>query len=368
MEQNFFESRGCKYVPKSYTKNEGVFSQSYCKMSSHDWLEGLPKPPCHKQYAIVEVRFKNTRCDFFIKPDDLELEVGEFVAVEASPGHDIGIVNAVDDIVRIKLRKKKFKPNHEFKKLYRRAKASDIDKWVMAVEQEESTKIKSRNIAVDLNLKMKISDVEFQGDKTKAIFYYTADERVDFRELIKYLADAFSVRIEMKQIGVRQEASRLGGIGSCGRELCCSTWLSNFKSVSTNTARTQQLALNPLKMAGQCSKLKCCLNYENDVYMDALKEFPDKNLKLKTRKGDVFFQKYDILKGLIWFVYENEPDKPLPVTIESAKKILALNKKNIIPEEIESYIPEKDFKANFWTFANEEDDISRFDKKKKKRK
>jgi len=363
MDNNFFESRGCKYVPKSYTKNENIFSQNHCKMSMYDWTKEICKPPCHKQYHIAEVRFKNNKSDFFIKPDDIVLEVGEFVAIEASPGHDIGIVSAVDDIVRIKLKYKNIDPKSEFKKIYRRAKAYDIDKWVNAVEQEEITKIKSRNIADELNLSMKISDVEFQGDKTKAIFYYTADERIDFRELIKYLADAFSVRIEMKQIGVRQEASRLGGIGSCGRELCCSTWLSNFKSVSTNAARTQQLSLNPQKLAGQCSKLKCCINYENDVYLDALKEFPSNEIILHTKKGKAFFQKADILKRLIWYAYENDLSVHIPVSVEKAKEIIAQNKNKIIVDDLEPLFESKDAKQNFWSYARDEDDIKRFDKK-----
>ncbi|MDD3878086.1 MAG: regulatory iron-sulfur-containing complex subunit RicT [Bacteroidales bacterium] len=364
MSQNTFESRGCRGVPKTYAKNDKIFSQSCCKLTTYDWLEKIPKPPHYQQYAIVEVRFKNTKCDFFIKPDDLVLEAGDFVAVEASPGHDIGIVNAVDNIVKLKLKKKKINPEGEFKKLYRRAKASDIDKWIQSVEIEESTKIKTRKIASELKLSMKISDIEYQGDKTKAIFYYTADERVDFRELIKCLAESFFVRIEMRQIGVRQEAGKLGGIGSCGRELCCSTWLTDFKSVSTNTARTQQLSLNPQKLAGQCGKLKCCLNYENDIYIDALKKFPPTNIKLKSKKGLATFQKYDILKSVMWYAFENEMETLIPLSVDYVKEVIEQNKRNEMPDDLIPLFETKVTKQTFWNYSNEEDDISRFDNKK----
>ena len=363
---NIFESRGCKYVPKSFTKNENLFSQSCCKMSTYDWLSQYEQPKCSKadNFNIVEVRFKNNKSDFFIKPNDLLLEEGDIVAVEASPGHDIGIVNAVGCIVKIKLKnKKKSYSNDTIKKLYRRAKATDIDKWISAVEIEESTKMRSRTFASDLNLKMKISDVEYQGDKTKAIFYYTADERVDFRELIKCFAEAFSVRVEMKQIGVRQEASRIGGLGSCGRELCCSTWLSNFKSVSTNAARTQQLSLNPQKLAGQCSKLKCCLNFENDLYLETLKEFPHTSVKLLTKSGDAVFQKIDILKKVMWFAYESDLETLYSVPLQKVNEIIAMNKNGILADVLINESIEHTTKSNLLNYSNEEDDISRFDKK-----
>lgn len=363
---NIFESRGCKYVPKSFVKNEKIFSQSCCKMSSYDWLAPYNQPKCAKadNYNFVEVRFKNNKCDFFIKPSDLFLEVGDIVAVEANPGHDIGIVNAIGNIVRIKLKNKKQSiVGDSIKKLYRRAKTSDIDKWISSVEIEEGTKIRSRAIAYDLNLKMKISDVEYQGDKTKAIFYYTADERVDFRELIKCFAEAFFVRVEMKQIGVRQEASRIGGIGSCGRELCCSTWLNSFKSVSTNTARTQQLSLNPQKLAGQCSKLKCCLNFENDLYIEALKEFPSSNIKLSTKSGDVIFQKMDILKRILWYAYEKEPENYFSLPLAKVFEIIEMNKKGILADELQKEAVEHTTKSKFLNYSNEEDDINRFDQK-----
>jgi len=335
-------------------------------MSSFDWLATFEQNKCKKPdaYNIVEVRFKNTKCDYFIKPSDLFLEVGDIVAVEASPGHDIGIVNALGKIVKLKLKNKKNKTTAEnFKKLYRRAKTTDIDKWISAVEQEENTKMRARAFANDLKLKMKISDIEYQGDKTKAIFYYTADERVDFRELIKCFAEAFSVRVEMKQIGVRQEASRIGGIGSCGRELCCSTWLNNFKSVSTSTARTQQLSLNPQKLAGQCSKLKCCLNYENDLYLEALKEFPQTTIKIQTKSGEAISQKIDVLKKVVWFAYNTDPDTLYSVPLEKMNEIIEMNKKQILADDLEKEATEHTRKSNIINYFNEEDDISRFDKK-----
>jgi cell fate regulator YaaT (PSP1 superfamily) len=250
----------------------------------------------------VEVRFKNSRKDYFKMPPEMELSVGDTVAVEASPGHDIGIVSMVGEMARFQLRKKNSKPtSDDYKKIYRKARLTDIEKWISAVEAENSVMFRSRAIADQLGLSMKINDVELQGDYTKAIFYYTADDRVDFRELIKLMAEEFKLRIEMRQIGARQEASRLGGIGSCGRELCCATWMSDFKSVTTNAARVQQLSLNPQKLAGQCGKLKCCLNYEYDTYVDAQKGFPSTEIKLRTKRGDAFHQKTDIIQGIMWY-------------------------------------------------------------------
>lgn len=365
--ENSFESRGCRHVPKSFAPNNKLFTQDCCKLSSFDWLADYNNNLCpHKEnYNIVEVRFKNNKCDFFVKPDDLELQTGDIVAVEANPGHEIGIVNATGHIVKLKVKSKKLNANaiSSLRKLYRRAKTTDIDKWISAVEAEEGTKIRSRTIAADLNLKMKISDVEYQGDKTKAIFYYTADERVDFRELIKCFAESFSVRVEMKQIGVRQEAGRIGGIGSCGRELCCSTWLTRFKSVSTNTARTQQLSLNPQKLAGQCSKLKCCLNFENDIYIEALREFPPTNIKLKTKSGEAVFQKMDILKRVMWYVYDKDYENVYSVPIAQVAQIIEMNKKGILADDFEKESVQHTTKSTFISYANEEDDISRFDNK-----
>ena len=259
--------------------------------------------------------------------------------------------------------------SQEIKKIYRKAKQNDIDKWKEAQALEVDTMYKARTLALRLGLQMKISDVEYQGDKTKAIFYYTADARVDFRELIKVMAQEFSVRIEMRQIGARQEASRLGGIGSCGRELCCSTWLTDFRTVSTSAARYQQLSLNPLKLAGQCGKLKCCLNYELDSYMDAIKDFPDSSVKLVTKKGDAIHQKTDIFKRKLFYAYTFDLGNFIPISVERVKEIQEQNKNNILPEDIaEKIIEEKKIKLPDYENVVGQDSLTRFDKTKKKKK
>ncbi|HQB48117.1 MAG TPA: regulatory iron-sulfur-containing complex subunit RicT, partial [Bacteroidales bacterium] len=274
-----FLTRGCSQAPQLYQDNKNIFVGRCCKLNAHDWLQNVQLPEDHSLFNCVEVRFKNCRKDFFRIHGDMKFTTGDIVAVEATPGHDIGIVSLTGEIVKLQMLKKGVDPySPQVKRIYRKARLADIEKWVNTVDLENEATLKSRKMAWDLNLDMKINDVEYQGDETKAVFYYTADERVDFRQLIKVLADHFKVRIEMRQIGVRQEAARLGGIGSCGRELCCSSWLSDFTSVSTSKARTQLLPMNPQKLAGQCGKLKCCLNFENDVYLDALKEFPDNSI------------------------------------------------------------------------------------------
>lgn len=366
LEKNNFISRGCRCAPRpNTTRQDEVHAHSCTKLNVFNWLDDIKPPKIFPATDIVEVRFKNSRKDFFKIPEELQLEEGDIVAVEASPGHDIGIVTIAGEIVNLQLKKKKIDLRHtEFKKVYRKAKVTDIEKWVAAVNMEEQTMYGSRETASDLKLNMKISDVEYQGDKTKAIFYYTADERVDFRELIKVLADKFNVRIEMRQIGMRQEASRLGGIGSCGRELCCSTWLTNFRSVSTNAARTQQLSLNPQKLAGQCSKLKCCINYENDCYIDALKDHPDTQILLETKKGKAFHQKTDILRGLMWYSYQENPSSFICMTVSRVKEIQELNKKNKYPEDLqEEGFQEPDYQPERET-AYEEDSLTRFDNPK----
>jgi cell fate regulator YaaT (PSP1 superfamily) len=279
------------------------------------------------------------------------------------------VVSLSGELVRMQMKKKNIAVNHpELKKVYRKAKQTDIDKWQAAKDLEVPTMYKARTLALKLKLQMKISDVEYQGDKTKAIFYYTADERVDFRELIKLMADEFKIRIEMKQIGARQEASRLGGIGSCGRELCCSTWLTDFRSVSTSAARYQQLSLNPLKLAGQCGKLKCCLNYELDSYLDALKDIPDGNTKLETQKGRAYCQKTDIFKRMMWFTYADDPSNFIPVPVDKVNEILALNKAGEKPEDIS--IKKEAPKVKLPDFENVvgQDSLTRFDNAKKKKK
>jgi cell fate regulator YaaT (PSP1 superfamily) len=371
-----FITRGCRCAPNIQERCLNVFHHSSSKMDSTDWLKNIKGPQANPFSDFVEVRFKNSRKDFFRTTPDMDLREGDIVAVEANPGHDIGIVTLVGHAVKLQMRTKKVNPEGiEFKKVYRKAKTSDIEKWIASVNSEKNTMFRSREIALNLKLNMKISDVEYQGDKTKAIFYYTADERVDFRELIKVLAESFSVRIEMKQIGMRQEASRLGGIGSCGRELCCASWINNFKSVSTAAARTQQLSLNPQKLAGQCSKLKCCLNYENDMYIDALEDIPDTSIPLKTKKGIAYHQKTDIIKKLVWYiVVEGDEKKMVMISADRAKEIVAMNKKGVFPESIAIDVDVEESSAGAFASGSKDDDsLTRFDqtnsnKKKRKKK
>jgi len=357
---NPFFTRGCCSVPNPH-QSEQAFKKTCAKLDVYDWLKDIDFSSDQRREEYVEIRFKNSKKDFFRILHGMKFEVGDFVAVESSPGHDIGIVTLMGEAVRIQMRKKKFKLDPEqVKKVYRRARSSDIDKWISAVEQEDNTMFKSRKIVNDLDLEMKINDVEYQGDGTKAIFYYTADERVDFRELIKVLAENFKVRIEMRQIGARQEAARLGGIGSCGRELCCVTWLTNFTSVTTNNARTQQLSLNPSKLAGQCGKLKCCLNYENDMYLEALKEFPDHEVRLKTKKGDAEFQKADVFKRIIWYSYQDDYASMMAIPLDKVNEIIGKNEKGKVPEKLEDYAITMEQKSEY---ANgfDEDELTRFE-------
>lgn len=350
--------------------NKGACSTGTCnKLNVFDWLSNMELPGGMSACSIVEVRFKNSKKEFFNNVNNLDLRVGEAVAVEASPGHDMGVISLTGELVRLQLKKKGIKETGEFKKIYRKAKQNDIEKWEEAQKLEDPTMHEARRMAIRLGLSMKISDVEFQGDKSKATFYYTADDRVDFRELIKIMAEAFKIRIEMRQIGARQEASRLGGIGACGRELCCSTWLNDFRTVSTSAARYQQLSLNPLKLAGQCGKLKCCLNYELDNYMDALRDFPEtENLRLKTKGGDAQLQKTDIFRRIMWFTYRDAPDVFYPLPVEEVKRIIEMNKKG---EFAPAFIREEEKKSK--SIAKEpdfenvvgQDSLTRFDNKNK---
>lgn len=361
---NHFVSRGCCRQPSLIHKNDDIFKHGCSKFDAYDWLEQLPMPGAVSAFDCVEVRFKNNRKEFFRTTPDCEVHVGDIVAVEASPGHDIGIVSLVGEIVRLQMKRKHIDPTKEgVRKLYRKARMSDIEKWISAVEKEDGTMFRSREIAYDLHLKMKVNDVEYQGDDTKAIFYYTADERVDFRELIKVLAEEFRVRIEMRQIGARQEASRLGGIGTCGRELCCSTWLGNFNTVSTNAARVQQLSLNPQKLAGQCGKLKCCLNYEFSAYHEALKNFPPDDTILQTKKGDAFTHKLDVFAGIIWFAYKSDPNNLMPLALDKVKEIIVLNKKGKPIDKLEDFVQKQEKKVEYDNIMGQ-DDLTRFDKKK----
>ncbi|MFK5856966.1 MAG: regulatory iron-sulfur-containing complex subunit RicT [Bacteroidota bacterium] len=335
---NIVLSRGCCTVKGSNPDDLFVNQQRCCKLSAYDWLSDYTDPSTNTLFNYVEVRFKNGRKDFFTFSDDLILKKGEVVAVEASPGHDIGIITLAGEIVRIQMKRKQVDPEkREIKRVFRHARTADIEKWLDILKLENPTMLKSRSLAANLNLNMKINDVEYQGDKTKAIFYYTANDRVDFRELIRSLADSFKIRIEMKQIGVRQEAAKVGGIGPCGRELCCSSYMSNFSSVSTNSARIQQLSLNPQKLAGQCGKLKCCLNYEVDDYIETLKEFPSSSIPLKTKKGKAYFIKSEVFKKTMWYAYAGESNNMMEIPIDKVKEIINLNKKGKFPPELEEF-------------------------------
>lgn len=323
---------GC--APAGCKSNGSCLTNGCSKLDVYDWLANMDKPTNYKPFQIVEVKFKGSRKEFFVNADNLYLELGELVAVETTTGgFDVGHVSITGELVRMQMVKRHVTEADVVKKIYRKATPADVDKWKAAKEMEWQTMHKARTLALDLGLQMKLSDVDYQGDKTKATFYYTAEGRVDFRELIKKMAEAFRIRIEMRQIGMRQEASRLGGIGSCGRELCCSTWLTDFKTVSTAAARYQNLSLNTLKLAGQCGKLKCCLNYELDTYMDALKHIPDNVNYLKTEKGDAKLQKTDIFKKLMWFSYPKD-DTWVPVEIDRVKEIQKQNRDGVIPADL----------------------------------
>jgi cell fate regulator YaaT (PSP1 superfamily) len=361
-EVNQFLSRGCCQPPKLQYHNEDIFDHRCGKLDNYNWLKDIILPEGYAGFDCVEVRFKNSRKDFFRIPQGMAFYTGDIVAVEASPGHDIGIVTLSGEVVRFQMKRKHVNPNsEELKKVYRKARISDIEKWISVVEQEDNVMHRSRRIAARIGLKMKINDVEYQGDGTKAIFYYTADERVDFRELIKLLAEEFKVRIEMRQIGVRQESGRLGGIGTCGREICCATWLTNFRSVSTTMARVQQLSPNPQKLAGQCGKLKCCLSYEYEMYIDALKQFPNSEIILKTKRGEAVFQKSDIFSKVMWYSYVSDPSNLLAIPIDKVREIIEKNTKGEFPDKLEDYAKTREQKVDFENVVGQ-DDLKRFDR------
>ena len=352
-------------------KNNGTCGTDGCnKLTVFDWLSNMTLPNNMEPFKGVEVRFKNGRKHFYRNFESLTLSIGDIVATEAESGHDIGIVTLTGELVRVQMKKKKENPNPEnLPKIYRKASQKDIDLWQKLRSREADVQKQSRVIAIRLGLKMKISDVEFQGDASKVVFYYTAEERVDFRDLIKEFARTFSSRIEMKQIGFRQEAARLGGIGSCGRELCCSTWLTDFRSVNTAAARYQQLSLNPQKLAGQCGKLKCCLNFELDTYLDALDGFPKSDVKLATEKGMAVCQKTDIFKGLLWYAYEKEGMNWHQLSLENVKEIIAVNKKGNKVASLEEFIEEVVISdKEIFSSVVGQDSITRFDKPKRSNK
>ena len=335
--ENPLVSRGLDCNPAKEEQPQRCCASHCSKLNTFSWLEEIPASPYHQRFPIVEVRFKNAHKEFFKLPQGEFYQTGDIVAVEAVQGHDIGIVSLSGDAVKSQMIKKNVPLEEVQKKVYRRARVADLEKWVELIRVESDIMLRSRYIAWDLKLNMKVNDVEYQGDGSKAIFYYSADDRIDFRELIKILADQFKIKIEMRQIGVRQEAARLGGIAHCGRELCCSTWLSNFHSVSTANARTQQLSLNPQKLAGQCGKLKCCLNYEQLAYQEELKNFPEGNAPLKTKKGDCFCVKIDIFKKIMWYSYANNSNILFAIPVDAVKKIMTSNAKKEYPDSLEMY-------------------------------
>lgn len=342
---------GCK-------NNGGCLTGGCNKMNVFDWLSNMDLPVVDK-FDIVEVRFKGGRKDFFRNSDGLNLTTGDAIVVDVPNGHHIGHISLQGELVRLQMQKKKIKNDDEIRKVYRLAHHKDLEKFSEVTNRESPTLYRTRQIIQDLKLEMKLSDVEYQADNSKATFYYSADDRVDFRELIKILAGEFKIRVEMRQISLRQEAGRLGGIGSCGRELCCSTWLSDFKSVSTSAARYQNLSLNPSKLSGQCGRLKCCLNYELDTYMVALKDIPEIEKPLLTEKGTAKLQKTDIFRKIMWFGYSDE-NIWHPINVKRVNEIIKLNKKGIKPVSlVEDDVPEKD------DINSLNSDLERMDKKYK---
>ena len=335
-----------------------------CNLVSTNWLDDIPD----NNFDIVEVLFKNTRRGFYRNSTNIPLKRGDWVAVEANPGHDIGRVGLTGRLVKNQMKRVNLRKDAEILRVFRKAKPADMERYEQAKAREEDTMIRSRKIAVDLGLKMKIGDVEYQGDGNKAIFYYIADERVDFRQLIKVLADVFKIRVEMKQIGARQEAGRIGGIGPCGRPLCCATWMSGFVSVATSAARFQDISLNPQNLAGQCAKLKCCINFEVNTYVEAIRQLPPKDVHLETKDAVYYYFKADALKReIIYSTERNSMANTVTLTAAEAFEIIALNKNGIKPDSLK---PEDDGKKSASPFGDllTQDSISRFDKKKKKKK
>ncbi len=356
-------------LPLGCNNNGACVSGSCDKLTVFDWLSNMTLPNDQKPFDIVEVRFKNGRKCFYKNTKNLSICLGDIIAVETSPGHDIGVVSLTGELVKVQMKKKNVSlEGKELNQIYRKASQKDIDIWKSSREKELEVQRKSRLIISRLGLQMKLSDVEFQGDGNKATFYYTADDRVDFRQLIRELAGTFSIRVEMKQVGLRQEAARLGGIGSCGRELCCSTWLTDFRSVSTSSARYQRLSLNPQKLAGQCGKLKCCLNYELDSYLDALKNFPKTDIYLETEKGLAFFQKMDIFQGWLWYAYKDNPVHWHKLTVDQTNQIIDQNKQNKKAQSLEDYALDlESVEESSFTDVVGQDSLTRFDKPKYKR-
>lgn len=353
-------------IPKGCKSNGACGTYGCNKLDVFDWMAGLESPIGTRPFDIAEVRFKQTRKGFFRVPQNTEVYNGDVVVVDVGPGYDVGVVSLTGELVKSQMKRRDVKDNYEIKKILRKATDADIQKWQEARSLEQTTMMRARVLAKNLRLDMKISDVEYQGDKTKATFFYTADDRVDFRELIKRYADEFKIRVDMRQIGYRLEAARVGGIGSCGRELCCSSWLTDFRAVSTGAARYQQLSINPAKLAGQCGKLKCCLNYELDQYVEALRDIPSINTKLHLPKGSAYHFKTDIFQRIMYFVYENHSaDGPFPLSVDAVKEILDKNKRGISIESLETFmnVEVKDAETDFAEVVGQ-DSLTRFDKKR----
>ena len=356
-------SRGCTVTRNEKDELNCTYRRGCCKLEDYDWLQGVTQ----NQFAdIFEVRFKNTRKGFYVNASNQSIKMGDMVIVEAQSGHDLGIVTLEGPLVGRQMRCKGLDPETvELKKIYRRAKQLDIEKWQEAIAREQETMIRARQIAVELGLEMKIGDVEFQGDGTKAIFYYIADGRVDFRQLIKVFAEEFRIRIEMKQIGARQEAGLIGGLGVCGRELCCANYITNFKSITTAAARCQDLSLNPQKLAGQCGKLKCCLNYEVATYMDAQARLPKVSEPLDFEDGLAYLVKTDILRGIMYFSYEKGSLANIyPLDASEAREIIKMHRNGVRPESLKTE-PEPEI-PEFITAVGD-DSITRFDTPKRKK-
>lgn len=357
--------RGCEITHNENGDTSCSYNPNCCKLSVFNWLDGITQ---QDMANLFEVRFKNTRKGIYKNESGQNLRIGEFVVVEAQNGYDLGIITLAGPIIARQLKRDRIdSETYEFKKIYRRARPTDIEKWQEAIAREHRTMIRSRQMAADLELNMKIGDVEFQGDGTKAIFYYIADERVDFRQLIKNFAEEFRIRIEMKQIGARQEAGLIGGLGVCGQALCCSRYMNDFQSITTQAARCQDLSLNPQKLAGQCGKLKCCINYEASAYIDAQSRIPRLHEPLQLEDGEAFLLKTDILRGIMWFSYDaHNMANMIPLKAEQVAGIIDMNKKGKkAPSLLES--KEREKSPEFFSAAGEES-ISRFDEAKSPRK
>ena len=358
-------------------KPRGCRSKGNCgvggcgSLTVFDWLEGVALPVGQRPFDAVEVRFKANRKGFFRKPSTMDVHIGDVVVLDADHGLDVGVVSLSGELVRAQMNAKGAKDDHEIKRIERKAMQEDIDTWQKASMREGDTLREAREIIKGLGLGMKLTDVEFQGDGKKATFYYTAEDRVDFRELVRALASAFGVRIEMRQIGARQEAARVGGIGVCGRELCCSSWLKDFRSVSTSAARYQQLSLNPQKLAGQCGKLKCCLNFELDQYVEAVKDFPSPNAKIKLKEGRAFVFKMDIFKRLVYLMApDGATNGPVAVTLEDMHELLEMNKRGEYPHSLTEFALEEGPDEVDETYSNVvgQDSLTRFDEQRRRRK